>query len=120
MPDPILTATDQNNKKYLDEALAELEKENLDIESDEDTVILWTEIGEKVRLIRKRQRMSLETLAEKTDLSMSYLTRLERGQRRWNLDTVAKIVKALGVDMCLIFSDTKPEPSVPTSEREES
>lgn len=55
------------------------------------------QIPNRIREIRKRQGMTLERLAELTELSVSYLSRLESGKRILNAKQMPKIANALGV-----------------------
>jgi transcriptional regulator with XRE-family HTH domain len=50
-------------------------------------------IGER----RNEQALSQEKLAETSDLSMSYVSLLERGQRNLTVYTAARIAAALGL-----------------------
>jgi len=45
--------------------------------------------------LRLKQRLTLEELADQTDLSPSYLSRLENGNRRLNADIMQKLATAL-------------------------
>jgi transcriptional regulator with XRE-family HTH domain len=47
--------------------------------------------------LRKKPRMSLEDLAEKAGLSTSYVSRLERGERRLNIENLQKFAQALDI-----------------------
>ena len=60
-------------------------------------------VGEKVRLIRKGQGLSQETLAEKTGLTANYVGLVERGQKQVTLVTLKSIADALGVDIAVLF-----------------
>lgn len=50
-----------------------------------------------IRQIRKSQRMTLDQLAELTELSTSYLSRMESGGRGGSLESFVKISRALRV-----------------------
>lgn len=54
-------------------------------------------IGKRVREIRKSSDMSQMNLAEKTDLSVSYVSMVENGKRKVSLDTMIRIANVLGV-----------------------
>jgi transcriptional regulator with XRE-family HTH domain len=54
-------------------------------------------LGEAVRAKRKEAGFSQEKLAEKSDLSTVFISRIEQGVESPSLDNLAKIAKALGV-----------------------
>lgn len=51
--------------------------------------------GKKVRELREKKGMTQEDLAYKADLSVYYVSRIERGKANVSLETVEKIQKAL-------------------------
>lgn len=60
-------------------------------------------LGERVRSIRHARGFTQEELAESLDLSVAYLSLIERGGRNPPYTTVVAIAHALGVavrDMC--------------------
>lgn len=61
-------------------------------------------VGEKFKELRKSKRMSLDILADKTDLSKSFLSEMERARRFPRLDTLQKIARALDVDVHFFFN----------------
>jgi len=54
-------------------------------------------LGEAVRANRKEAGFSQEKLAEKSDLSTVFISRIERGIESPSVDNLVKIAKALGV-----------------------
>ena len=54
-------------------------------------------LGDAVRTQRKRLKMTQEKLAEKTGLSVVFLSLLENGHRTISVDALLRIAKALGV-----------------------
>jgi transcriptional regulator with XRE-family HTH domain len=54
-------------------------------------------LGDAIRAYRKRLKMTQEKLAEKTGLSVVFLSLLENGHRTVSVDALLKIAKALGV-----------------------
>lgn len=56
-------------------------------------------LGKKVKKLRKRQNMTLKELSEKTNLSVGFLSQLERGLSTVAIDSLDVIAKALGVDL---------------------
>ncbi|HYS79649.1 MAG TPA: helix-turn-helix transcriptional regulator [Anaeromyxobacteraceae bacterium] len=60
-------------------------------------------LGEKVRAYRHERGMTQETLADTLDLSVAYVSLIERGGRNPPYTTVVAIAQALGVptsDIC--------------------
>lgn len=56
-------------------------------------------LGKKVKKLRKQQNMTLKELSEKTNLSVGFLSQLERGLSTVAIDSLDVIAKALGVDL---------------------
>lgn len=50
-----------------------------------------------VRTLRKKKKMSLETLAEKTGYSTTFLSRVERGERNLSNESRPVVAQVLGV-----------------------
>ena len=56
-------------------------------------------ISSKIREIRKKQGITLKELSEKTQLSVSFLSQVERGVCSLTITSLKKIADALGVQM---------------------
>jgi len=69
-----------------------------------DWIVRPDEISQTVRQIRVEKGMTIQQLAEKTDLDRSFLSRLERGQREWTIPTLARVMEGLGETIMAIFS----------------
>jgi DNA-binding XRE family transcriptional regulator len=54
-------------------------------------------LGEKVRTYRKRAKLTQERLAEKTGLSVVFISLLENGWRTVSVDSLLRIARALKV-----------------------
>ncbi len=54
-------------------------------------------VGSNIRTCRTDAGLTLEKLAEKADLSWSYLSEVERGRENISLDKLAQLAKALDV-----------------------
>ena len=63
------------------------------------------DVGRRLHTIRKKRHMSLDILAEKTNLSKSFLSEVERRKKFPRLSTLKTIAKELGVDISLIFKE---------------
>jgi transcriptional regulator with XRE-family HTH domain len=64
-----------------------------------------TLLGKRLHKRRTEQGLSLRALAEKTDLTASFLSQLERGITNASLNSLQKIAEALGVPMLYFLSD---------------
>lgn len=62
-------------------------------------------IGERVRERRKQQNLTLQQLAARTGLSVSFLSQLENGQTSCKIDTLASIGRALDIPILHFFVD---------------
>jgi transcriptional regulator with XRE-family HTH domain len=54
-------------------------------------------LGEAVRELRLKQRLTQMALAEKSGLTLNYLGEVERGESLASVETVAKIGRGLGI-----------------------
>ena len=55
-------------------------------------------IGDRLRLLRKRSLMTQEQLAERSDVAVSTIIRIERNQVEPHGSTIRKLAEALGVE----------------------
>lgn len=53
-------------------------------------------IGERIRELRTKQKMTQSQLAERTGMKRPHITRIEAGSYSVGLDTLQTIAKALG------------------------
>ncbi|GAW99576.1 helix-turn-helix domain-containing protein [Secundilactobacillus mixtipabuli] len=68
-------------------------------------VDIGNKIGERILELRLSKKMTQEQLAEKAQIDPSVISRIERGTRtNLRLNTLDKIVNALGTDYETIFS----------------
>ena len=56
----------------------------------------YTIIGERIKQARKACNMTQEVLAEKMDVSIAFLSRIERGSSQINLKRLSQICNILG------------------------
>lgn len=61
------------------------------------------EIGANIRKIRQQKNLTLEEVANRIGKTKSYLSKLERGEKRINLENLQLIAKVLGVDETELF-----------------
>lgn len=60
-------------------------------------------VGERIRQVRKAQKLSQEDLGELAQLQSSYIGGVERGERNVSLETLEKIIKALNMSYSEFF-----------------
>lgn len=56
-------------------------------------------IGRRIKDNRKKKHMTQEVLAEKIDVTVGYISQIERGISRVNLDTMSLIANVLDCDV---------------------
>ena len=62
-----------------------------------------TELGNRLRAIRKEQRLSLEQLAAKSGVALATLSRMENGKGSGTFKTHQKIAEALGLSLPKLY-----------------
>ena len=67
------------------------------------------QIGERIRSLRKRNGMTQEQLAEAANLSVPYISHMERGLKRPSLETLVRLAVALHVTAGVLLSGIQPE-----------
>lgn len=73
-------------------------------------------LGKRIREQRKKLNLTQEQLAEKIDVSTTYIGFVERGERSITLGKLTCLANALGVSIDYLLSDTV---AVPSSTKEE-
>ncbi len=70
-----------------------------------------TNIGENIRKERVKQQFTLEQFSQKTGLSKSFLSQVERGLAEPSITSLKKISKQLGSSVVNLFlEDSNPDP----------
>ncbi len=68
-----------------------------------DSLALRAILARNIRLIRNRNGVSQEQLAELAGLHRTYIGSVERGERNISIDNIGKLARALGVGpQCLV------------------
>ena len=62
-----------------------------------------TQLGMRIRYLRKQKGMSQEDLALESGVNKNYLSDLERGERNPTVLVMEKIATALGIDLSTLF-----------------
>src|SRR5919198_4421465 len=71
------------------------------------------DVGERLRELRRFRRCTLKTIADRSRLSESFLSQVERGQSAASIASLRRIAGALGVSMADLFEpDGGPGPRV--------
>ena len=70
-------------------------------------------VGASIRAARKRRRLTLQELAERTGVSISMLSMLERGVASPSIGTLVSVSSALGLHMAQLFQDPAAQPPSP-------
>jgi transcriptional regulator with XRE-family HTH domain len=61
------------------------------------------QLGEKIRQLRKQNKLTLKEIAAKTGVSISFLSQLEHGKTSATLESLRKISDVLGVNPSYFF-----------------
>jgi len=67
---------------------------------------VYEALGKRIRDQRKLSKMTQEALAEKAEISNSFLGHIERGTRKASLDTLVKICNALKISPNVLLQDS--------------
>lgn len=68
------------------------------------------ELGERLRRVRKDRDLNLREVSERTDLSISYLSDLERGRgRNPSMETIEKLAECYGMSVGDLLRDVGEE-----------
>ncbi|MDX5476224.1 MAG: helix-turn-helix domain-containing protein [Bacillaceae bacterium] len=85
------------------------------------TTFLGETIGETIRVKRKKQKMSIEDLADVANINDKFLGEVERGEKVPSLHTIMKIARGLDLkdsrDL-LVDVDEKVYPSIKKDNQE--
>jgi transcriptional regulator with XRE-family HTH domain len=62
-------------------------------------------MGEKLKIARKNKKLTQEQLAEQIDVSVAYLSRIERGDIKINLPRLSQICDLLDVSLSYVLTN---------------
>ena len=74
-------------------------------------------LSKNIKSLRSQRSLSQIELAEKADISIPFLSNIERSNKWPHPDTLVKIAKALDVEVYSLFQDKKPGQSVNAQNR---
>ncbi|MGE6596651.1 helix-turn-helix domain-containing protein [Bacillus proteolyticus] len=66
-------------------------------------------IGVKIKSLRKERKLTLKQIADQTNLSISFLSQVERSKSSITLESLKKISEALGVNPSYFFSESEKQ-----------
>lgn len=66
-------------------------------------------LGEKIRILRKQRRLSLEQVSAKSGVALATLSRIENGKGPGTFRTHRKIADAFGLALTEFYRDLQPE-----------
>src|SRR5919199_5561578 len=66
------------------------------------------DVGERLRALRRLRRCTLRTVAERSGLSESFLSQVERGRSSASIASLRRIAEALGVTVADLFEPSGP------------
>lgn len=78
---------------------------NIRITKAQPTPVLREELGEVLRAVRRRQNRTLREVSAQAQVSLGYLSEVERGQKEASSELLAAICKALGIPMALLLRE---------------
>lgn len=103
LPVSYLVEIEEERRDLTPKAMDKLLKHpELSGELDSDS-ISTTGLGDKVRALRKDQGLSLEDLGHSLDLSFTYLSEIERGERVPSLQALQKISSFFNIPVSLLI-----------------
>jgi len=105
-----------NGIEFVDVSQANLEGLTLKIAKDGTSRMEIQEIkdllGKNIKYFRFRKQISQSALAEKADISVTFLSNIERGKMFPKVETLSRITKSLNVEVFELFrADLVPEDS---------
>lgn len=71
--------------------------------------MIYKKLGKSIKQERQKLNLTQEQLSEKLDISISYLGRIERGERNIPLDTLVRLANILNVSIDYLLKDSKTE-----------
>ncbi|MEI3611479.1 helix-turn-helix domain-containing protein [Pseudogracilibacillus sp. SO30301A] len=68
-------------------------------------------IGAKLRILRKAKGLTTQEVANKVNVSQSYISRFENGRAIPDIDMLEKVLTALETNLATFFSEDFDDPS---------
>jgi transcriptional regulator with XRE-family HTH domain len=80
------------------------------------SVDITKSLGKRIRQLRQSrpEKLTQEDLAERADISVSFLSMIERGERAPHIETLIRLASALDVSISelFLFAESEEEPKV--------
>lgn len=73
---------------------------------------MYAEIGAKIKRLRSEKKLTLKELSELTNLSVGFLSQLERGMTSVAIDSLDSIARVFEVDISYFFSLAKEQGNI--------
>jgi len=73
----------------------------------------YAQLGERIRDLRRKRRLSQDALAKCVKLNRTSVTNIERGRQKVLLHTFVDFARALCVKPGLLIPDAEPESDIP-------
>ncbi|MGP4038716.1 helix-turn-helix domain-containing protein [Gracilibacillus sp. D59] len=70
-------------------------------------------IGEQLKSLRKSLNLTSQEVANRVDISQSYISRFENNRAIPDVNMMSKILNALGTDMATFFSQVEQSKEIP-------
>lgn len=77
------------------------------------------DIGARIRRLRRERRLTLTEMADRTGVSMSMLSMVERGQATPSIGTLVAVSTTLGLHMADLFATPESQPPSPVRRHDE-
>ncbi len=74
--------------------------------------LLRTEIGDVLRMLRQRQGRTLREVSSEAQVSLGYLSEVERGQKEASSELLEAICSALGVPLWFVLREVSDRMAV--------
>ena len=71
-----------------------------------EKIVNYQALGEKIQLRRQQMGLTQSSAAEKLDLSISFYSRVERGEKKASIETIIKIANYFGFSLDFLFQDS--------------
>ena len=76
------------------------------MDSDPNIRVIRSNVGERIRALRKKKGLTQARLGQMVDLDRTYIVGVERGNRNISLDNLIKISLGLGTPLSKLFRGT--------------
>ena len=76
----------------------------------EITTHVYSRVADRIQTLRKRHRLSRKDLADRAKVGLSYLVKVEGGERRARLDVLERLTGAMGEPLWRLFADQRMAP----------